>query len=33
MIPGIVALLLLIKTTNLSAMAVVRERELGTLEQ
>jgi drug efflux transport system permease protein len=33
MIPGIVALLLLIITTNLSAMAVVRERELGTLEQ
>ena len=33
MIPGIVALLLLLITTNLSAMAVVRERELGTLEQ
>ena len=33
MIPGIVALLLLVVTTNLSAMAVVREKELGTLEQ
>lgn len=33
MIPGIVALLLLVVTTNLSAMAIVRERELGTLEQ
>jgi ABC-2 type transport system permease protein len=33
MIPGIVALLLLIITTNLSSMAIVRERELGTLEQ
>jgi ABC-2 type transport system permease protein len=33
MIPGIVALLLLIVTTNLSSMAIVRERELGTLEQ
>jgi drug efflux transport system permease protein len=33
MIPGIVALLLLIITTNLSAMAIVREREVGTLEQ
>jgi ABC-2 type transport system permease protein len=33
MIPGIVALLLLIITTNLSAMGIVRERELGTLEQ
>jgi ABC-2 type transport system permease protein len=33
MIPGIVALLLLVVTTNLSAMAVVREEELGTLEQ
>ncbi|MCA1583523.1 MAG: ABC transporter permease [Acidobacteria bacterium] len=32
-IPGIVALLLLVVTTNLSAMAIVRERELGTLEQ
>jgi ABC-2 type transport system permease protein len=33
MIPGIVALLLLVVTTNLSSMGVVRERELGTLEQ
>jgi len=33
MIPGIVALLLLAITTNLSAMAIVREKELGTLEQ
>ena len=32
-IPGIVALLLLVVTTNLSAMAIVREKELGTLEQ
>jgi ABC-2 type transport system permease protein len=33
MIPGIVALLLLVITTNLSSMALVREREQGTLEQ
>ena len=33
MIPGIVALLLLLVTTNLSSMAIVREREMGTLEQ
>jgi ABC-2 type transport system permease protein len=33
MIPGIVALLLLVITTNLSSMALVRERENGTLEQ
>ena len=33
MIPGIVALLLLVITTNLSAMGIVREREVGTLEQ
>jgi ABC-2 type transport system permease protein len=33
MIPGIVALLLLVITTNLSAMAIVREKEIGTLEQ
>jgi ABC-2 type transport system permease protein len=32
MIPGIFALLLLVVTTNLSAMAIVREREVGTLE-
>ena len=33
MIPGILALLLLVVTTNLSSMAIVREREFGTLEQ
>ena len=33
MIPGIVALLLLVVTTNLSSMAIVREKEMGTLEQ
>ena len=33
MLPGIVALLLLVVTANLSSMAVVREREDGTLEQ
>jgi ABC-2 type transport system permease protein len=33
MVPGILALLLLLVTTNLSAMAIVRERETGTLEQ
>ena len=33
MIPGILALLLLAVTTNLSSMAVVREKERGTLEQ
>ena len=33
MIPGIIALLLLVITTNLSAMGIVREREVGTLEQ
>lgn len=33
MIPGILALLLLLVTTNLSSMAIVREKELGTLEQ
>jgi ABC-2 type transport system permease protein len=33
MIPGIFALLLLVITTNLSAMAIVREKEIGTLEQ
>jgi ABC-2 type transport system permease protein len=33
MIPGILALLLLVITTNLSAMAIVREKEIGTLEQ
>ncbi len=33
MIPGVLALLLLVVTTNLSAMAIVREKEHGTLEQ
>ena len=33
MIPGIIALLLLVVTTNLSSMSIVREKELGTLEQ
>src|SRR5918995_4235881 len=33
MLPGIFALLLLMVTTNLSSMAIVREREIGTLEQ
>ena len=33
MLPGILALLLLAITTNLSSMGVVREREVGTLEQ
>jgi ABC-2 type transport system permease protein len=33
MIPGILALLLLVVTTNLSSMGIVREREVGTLEQ
>jgi ABC-2 type transport system permease protein len=33
MIPGVLALILLVVTTNLAAMAIVREKELGTLEQ
>ena len=33
MIPGILALVLMIVTTTLSSMAIVREKELGTLEQ
>ena len=33
MLPGVIALLLLVITSNLSSMAIVRERELGTLEQ
>jgi drug efflux transport system permease protein len=33
MVPGILALLLLVITTNLSSMGIVREKELGTLEQ
>ena len=33
MLPGIIALLLLVITTNLSSMGIVREKEIGTLEQ
>ena len=33
MIPGVLALLLMMITTNLSAMGIVREKELGTPEQ
>ncbi len=33
MLPGVLALLLLVITTNLSSMGIVREKELGTLEQ
>ena len=33
MVPGIVAILLTMITTMLTAMAIVREREVGTLEQ
>ena len=33
MIPGVLALVLLVVTGNLSSMAIVREKELGTLEQ
>ena len=33
MIPGVLALVLLVVTANLAAMAIVREKEIGTLEQ
>jgi ABC-2 type transport system permease protein len=33
MIPGVLALLLLLVTANLAAMGIVREKETGTLEQ
>jgi drug efflux transport system permease protein len=33
MIPGVLALVLLVVTSNLASMAIVREKELGTLEQ
>jgi ABC-2 type transport system permease protein len=33
MVPGVLAMLLLVVTANLSSMGIVRERELGTLEQ
>jgi ABC-2 type transport system permease protein len=33
MLPGVLALILLVVTANLASMAIVREKELGTLEQ
>jgi ABC-2 type transport system permease protein len=33
MIPGVLALLLMLVTANLTSMAIVREREVGTLDQ
>ncbi|OFW12294.1 MAG: hypothetical protein A3H29_12715 [Acidobacteria bacterium RIFCSPLOWO2_02_FULL_67_21] len=33
MVPGILALVLLVVSTTLSSMAIVREKEIGTLEQ
>ncbi len=33
MVPGVLAMLLMLITANLTAMAIVRERELGTLDQ
>ena len=33
MVPGVLALVLLVVTANLAAMAIVREKEVGTLEQ
>jgi ABC-2 type transport system permease protein len=33
MVPGVLALLLLIITANMTSMAIVREQELGTLDQ
>jgi ABC-2 type transport system permease protein len=33
MVPGVLALVLLLVTANLAAMAIVREKEIGTLEQ
>jgi ABC-2 type transport system permease protein len=33
MVPGVLVLILLITTMNLTAMAIVREKEIGTLEQ
>jgi len=32
-VPGVICMILLIVTTNLTAMSLVREREVGTLEQ
>jgi ABC-2 type transport system permease protein len=33
MVPGVLALLLMLVTVNLTSMAIVREREIGTLDQ
>jgi ABC-2 type transport system permease protein len=33
MVPGVLALVLLVVTANVAAMAIVREKEVGTLEQ
>ena len=33
MVPGVLALLLMVITAVLASMAIVREKELGTLEQ
>jgi drug efflux transport system permease protein len=33
MVPGVLVLILLITTTNLTSMAIVKEKEIGTLEQ
>lgn len=33
MLPGIVGLILIVVTTNLTSLAIVKEREIGTLEQ
>jgi ABC-2 type transport system permease protein len=33
MVPAVIALILLITTTSLTSMAIVREKEIGTLEQ
>jgi ABC-2 type transport system permease protein len=33
MVPGVLAVLLLVVTANLTSMAIVREREVGTLDQ
>ena len=33
MVPGVFAIILLVLTVNLAALAIVREREVGTLEQ
>jgi ABC-2 type transport system permease protein len=33
MVPGVLVLILLMTTTNLTAMAIVKEKEIGTLEQ